>query len=94
MVTIFHSMIHKEIEVYVDDIIAKSIIEDEHIEHMRKLFARLRKYKLQLNPTKCTFGVRFGKLLRFIVIQRGIKVHPGKARAIQDMSSSRTKKEV
>ena len=38
MVTLFHDMIHKEIEVYVDDMIAKSQGEDEHVVNLRKLF--------------------------------------------------------
>ena len=46
MVALFHDMMHKEIEVYVDDMIAKSQTEEEHIVHLRKLFDRLRKYKL------------------------------------------------
>lgn len=58
MVTFFHDMKHKEIEVYVDDMISKSRVEDKYIIHLRKLFARLRKYKLRLNPAKCTFRVR------------------------------------
>jgi len=38
MVTLFHDMIQKEIEVYVDDMIAKSRTKDEHIVNLRKLF--------------------------------------------------------
>ena len=38
MTTLFHDMMHKEIEVYVDDMIAKSIDEEEHVEHLLKLF--------------------------------------------------------
>jgi len=53
-------MMHKEIEVYVDDMIAKSKSEEEHLANLRKLFERLRKFKLRLNPAKCTFGVRSG----------------------------------
>ena len=41
---------HKEIEVYIDYMIAKSSDEEEHVEHLLKLFQRLRKYKLRLNP--------------------------------------------
>ena len=44
MVTLFHDMMHKEIEVYVDDMIAKSKIEKEHVQVLRKLFLRLRKF--------------------------------------------------
>ncbi|WJX13071.1 hypothetical protein P8452_03506 [Trifolium repens] len=94
MVALFHDMMHKEIKVYVDDMIARSKTEEDHIFHLQKLFVRLRKYKLRLNPTKCTFGVRSGKLLGFIVSQRGIEVDPDKVRAIQDMSAPRTEKEV
>ncbi|WJX67858.1 hypothetical protein P8452_52291 [Trifolium repens] len=94
MVTLFHDMIHKEIEVYVDDMIAKSQEEDEHLVHLSKLFARLRKFKLRLNPNKCTFGVRSGKLLGFIVSQKGIEVDPDKVKAIQNMPAPRTEKEV
>jgi len=72
MVALFHDMMHKEIKVYVDDMIAKSRTEEEHLVNLQKLFERLRKYKLRLNPAKCTFGVKSGKLLDFVVSQRGI----------------------
>ena len=85
IVTLFHDMIHKEIEVYVDDMIAKSRSKEEHLVNLRKLFERLRKFKLRLNPAKCTFGVRSGKLLGFIVSQRGIEVDSDKVRAILEM---------
>ncbi|KAA3455771.1 RNA-directed DNA polymerase (Reverse transcriptase), Ribonuclease H-like protein [Gossypium australe] len=70
MVTLFHDMMHKEIEVYVDDMIAKSRGEREHVGNLRKLFERLRKFQLKLNPAKCTFGVTSGKLLGFIISER------------------------
>ena len=94
MLTLFHDMIHKEIEVYVDDMIAKSRSEEEHLINLKKLFERLRKFKLRLNPAKCTFGVRSGKLLGFIVSQRGIEVDPDKVHAIREMPHPRTEKEV
>lgn len=52
MVTLFHDMIHKEIECYVDDMIAKSHAEEEHLTNLQKLFERLRKFRLRLNPNK------------------------------------------
>ena len=63
MVALFHDMMHKEIEVYVDDMIAKSKTEGEHLVNLWKLFERLPKYQLRLNPAKCTFGVKSGKLI-------------------------------
>ncbi|KAA3482495.1 gag/pol polyprotein [Gossypium australe] len=94
MVAFFHDMMHKEIEVYVDDMIAKSRTEKEHVEVLKKLFLRLRKFQLKLNPTKCTFGVRSGKLLGFVVSEKGIEVDSDKVKAIQDLPPPRTQKEV
>ncbi|XP_012461516.1 uncharacterized protein LOC105781529 [Gossypium raimondii] len=56
---------HKEIEVYVVDMIAKSDREESHVENLRKLFERLRKYTLRLNPAKCTFRVKVGEAIGF-----------------------------
>jgi len=84
---------HKEIEVYVDDMIAKSESEEEHILNLRKLFERLRKFKLKLNPAKCTFGVKSRKLLG-LISQKGIEVDLDKMRAIIEMPAPSTKKEV
>ena len=85
MVALFHDMMHKEIEVYVDDMIAKSKTEEEHLVNLRKFFERLRKYQLGLNPAKCTFRVKSGKLLGFIVSEKGIEVDPDKVKAILEM---------
>ena len=94
MVALFHDMIHHEIEVYIDDMIARSQTEEEHLNHLQKLFARLKEYKLRLNPSKCTFGVRSGKLLGFIVSNKGIEVDPAEVKAIQEMPAPHTEKEV
>ena len=67
MTTVFHDMIHKEIEVYVDDVIIKSKHQSDHVRDLRKFFQRLRRYNLKLNPAKCAFGVPSRKLLGFIV---------------------------
>ena len=52
MVALFHDIIHHEIEVYMDDMIARLQTEEEDIDHLHKLFERLKKYKLRLNPKK------------------------------------------
>ena len=45
MIALFHDMIHHEIEVYMDNMIDKSQTEEEHLDHLHKLFERLNKYK-------------------------------------------------
>ncbi|KAA3486824.1 RNA-directed DNA polymerase (Reverse transcriptase), Ribonuclease H [Gossypium australe] len=94
MVTLFHDMMHQEIKVYVDYMIVKSRTEKEHIQVLRKLFLRLRKFQLKLNPTKCTFGARSGKQLGFIVSEKRIEINPNKVKAIQELPPPRTQKEV
>ena len=71
--TLLHDLIHKEVEVYVDDMIVKSKDHEGHIPALRKFFERIQFYKLRLNPKKCTFGVTSRKLLGFMVSQRGLK---------------------
>ena len=85
-------MIHKEIEVYADDMIAKSQTDEEHLVHMQNLFVRLQKIRLRLNPNKCTFRVQSGKLLGFIVSQQGIEVDPEKVKTIQNMLAPKNEK--
>ena len=94
MVTLFHDMMHKEIEVYVDDLIAESREDESHVENLRKLFKRLRKFQLKLNPAKCTFGATFENLLGFIVSKKRIEVDPDKIKAIQNLPPPITQKEV
>ena len=94
MVTLFHDMMHKEIEVYVDDMIAKTHTTRDHLVDLRKLFKCLIKYRLRLNPNKCVFGASSGKLLGFIVSQKGIKVDPAKVQPIQDMPTPQTEKQI
>jgi len=74
MTALFHDMIHKEMEVYVDEMIVKSHHCQDHLGHLRKLFVWLRQFKLKLNPNKCIFRVSQGKLLGFIISQRDIEV--------------------
>ena len=47
---LLHDMMHKEVEVYVDDMIAKSMDRESYIINLRKFFEMIKKYKLRLNP--------------------------------------------
>ncbi|XP_017974534.1 PREDICTED: uncharacterized protein LOC108661595 [Theobroma cacao] len=94
MVTLFHDMMHREVEVYVDDMIVKALKTEDHATNLERLFKRLRKFQLRLNLGKCTFGVTSEKLLGFIVSEKGIKVNPDKVQAILDLPPPKTQKEV
>nr|AAM44870.1 Putative gag-pol precursor [Oryza sativa Japonica Group]AAP51854.1 transposon protein, putative, unclassified [Oryza sativa Japonica Group] len=79
---------------YVDDIVVKTKASDSLIDDLRETFDNLRRYRLMLNPEKCTFGVPSGKLLGFLVSGRGIEANPEKIKAIENMKSPTRLKEV
>ena len=92
--TLLHDLIHKEIEVYVDDMMVKSGTREGHVAALDKFLARAEKYNLILNPKKCVFEVTYGKLLGHIVSQKGIEINPDKVKVIREMPPPKTEKEV
>ncbi|KAL8125842.1 hypothetical protein AgCh_013223 [Apium graveolens] len=91
---IFKDLIGKTMEVYVDDMLVKSLVKTDHITHLREAFEVLRYHKMMLNPTKCAFGVGSGKFLGLMVSKRGIEANPDKIKAILDMEPPKTVKDV
>ena len=91
---IFAELLAVSIEVYIDDILVKSAAARDHVTHLDQTFNILRQTNMMLNPNKCTFAVRAGKFLGFMVSQRGIEANPEKIQAILDMESPRRGKEV
>ncbi|XP_071933254.1 uncharacterized protein [Coffea arabica] len=85
MQRIFDDMLHKNVQCYVDDLVVKSKKREDHIQDLRRVFQRLRRYQLKMNPLKCAFGVTSDKFLGFIVHQRGIEVDRFKIDAIVNM---------
>ena len=74
--------IGKTVEAYVDDVVIKTRHVETLIDDLRLTFDNLRTYDIKLNPEKCGFGVPSGKLLGFIVSNRGIEANPAKIRAL------------
>ena len=63
MIRTFKPQLGKSIEVYIYDMVVKSKVVSEHVGDLRNIFEILRKHKLRLNASKCSFGVRSGKFL-------------------------------
>ena len=88
----FEKQISTSMEVYLDDMLVKSVKTELHVDHLAEAFQILKDYNMKLNPTKCAFGVSIGKFLGFIVNSRGIRANPKKIRVVLDMQQpSRTK---
>ena len=73
-------------EVYVDDMLVKSVREVSHLDDLRETFDTFRLYDMKLNPGKCVFGVVSGKFLGFMVSQRRVEANLDKVRAIVEMA--------
>ena len=66
----------------------------EHVRDLRNIFEILRKHKLCLNTSKCSFGVGSDKFLGYMVTHLGIKVNPNHIKAINSLQSPQNPKEV
>ena len=76
------SQIGRNIHVYIDDVVVKSACQNDLLADLAETFANLRKYKIKLNPGKCTFGVPAGTLLGYVVSKCGIEASPAKINTI------------
>ena len=92
--TLFHDMMHRDVDVYVDDMIVKSRDRADHLTALQRFFERIKRFRLRLNPKKCTFRVTYGKLFGHIVSERGIEVDPEKIKDILDMPAPRNEKDI
>ena len=91
---IFEPQLGKTIEVYIDDMVVKSKVVSEHMGDLEVIFDILRKHKMRLNASKCSFGVGLGKFLGYMVTHRGIEVSPNQIKAIHNLQPPRNPKEV
>ena len=90
----FEPQLGKSIKVYNDDMVVKSKVMSEHVGDLKVIFDILRKHKLRLNTSKCSFGVGSNKFLGYMVAHRGIEVSPNQIKAIHNLQPPRNPKEV
>ena len=94
MTKMFEPQLGKNVEVYINDMVVKSRVVLEHVGDLGNIFETLRKHKLRLNASKCSFGVKSGKFLGYMVTYRGIKVTPDQIKVINNLQPSQNPKEV
>jgi len=91
---IFHDLIGKLVEIYIDDVVVKSMSVGGHLEDLRKVLERTQKFGLKMNPKKCAFGVSAGQFLGFLLHERGIEIGLKSEQAVRTMRLPTTKKEL
>ena len=94
MTRMFELQPGKSIEVYIDNMVVKSKVVSKHVEDLGAIFDILREHKLRLNASKCSFGVRSGKFLGYMITYRGIEVSPDQIKAIHSLQPPQNPKEV
>jgi hypothetical protein len=76
--------------VYLDDLVIPAKSYEDHLLRLEKVLQRLLKYKLTLQPTKCSFGYGEVKILGHVVNKMGVQVDPDKIKAVQGISRPTT----
>ncbi|KAK4410119.1 Pro-Pol polyprotein [Sesamum angolense] len=74
--------------------LVKSEKEQDRIKDLEECFQILTTFGMKLNPAKCTFGVRGGRFLGYMISERGIEANPEKINPIMDMSPPKSIREV
>ena len=85
MTKMFKPQLGKNIEIYINDIVVKSKVKSEHVNDLGNIFRILRKHKLHLNASECSFGVGLGKFLGHMVTHCGIEVNLDQIKAINSL---------
>jgi hypothetical protein len=85
---IFHDLIDKLVEIYIDDIVVKSASVEGHLGDLGQVLERTRRFGLRMNMKKCAFGISAGQFLGFLVHERGIEIGLKKSRSCEDNSAT------
>ena len=94
MIRMFELQLVKSIEVYINDMVVKSQVVFEHVRDLGDIFEMLRKHKLRLNASKCSFGLGSAKFLGYMVTYKGIEVNPNQIEVVSSLQPPQNPKEV
>lgn len=78
----FAKEIHDFLVIYLDDLTVFSKSDQQHLDHLKQVFLKCRKYGISLNPKKSLFGLKEGKLLGHIISKDGIRIDYARIEAI------------
>jgi hypothetical protein len=91
---IFHDLLRVLMDVYIDNVVVKSVGFKEHTTDLKLSLERMKKYGLWMNPLKCTFRVTTGRFLGFIVHEHNIQIDPKKIESIGKIGEPVCKKDI
>jgi hypothetical protein len=91
---IYHDLIGKLVEIYIDDVVVKSTSIWGHLGDLRQVFERTKRFGLKMNPKKCAFGVSAGQFLGFLVHEWGMEIGLKSQEAVRTMVPPTMKREL
>ena len=91
---IFADLLHKFVEVYIDDIVIYSTSPEQHLRHVGEVLHRLRREQLYCKLSKCQFGQNAIDFCGYRVSHNGIDVCEDKISLIQNFLAPTNIKEV
>jgi hypothetical protein len=91
---IFHELIGKLVQICIDDVMMKSVSVEGHLEDLRQVLERTRRFRLRMNPKKCAFSILAGQFLGYLVHERGIEIGLKSQEAVCTMVPPTTKREL
>jgi hypothetical protein len=91
---IFHDLLRILMEVYIDDVVVKSVGFEEHMTDLKLSLERMKEYGLRMNPLKCAFEVTSGRFLELIVREHDIQIDPKKIESIGKIGEPECKKDI
>jgi hypothetical protein len=91
---IFHDLLGVLMEVFIDEMVVKSVGFKEYMTDLKLSQERMKKYGLRMNPLKCAFGVTLGRFLGFVVHEHSIQIDTKKIESIGKVGEPVCKKDV
>ena len=82
MNAIFHKLIGKSMEVYINDVCVKLRDVNQHLVNLEQAFIKRRLHNLKIDLAKCAFEVSTSNFLSFLVHYQGIEMDKNKAKVI------------
>jgi hypothetical protein len=91
---IFDDLLRILMEIYIDGMVVKSVVFEEHMTDLKLSLERMKKYGLWMKPLKYVFGVTSGRFLGFIVHEHDIQIDPKKIESIGEIGEPVCKKDI
>jgi hypothetical protein len=91
---IYHDLISKLVEIYIDDVVVKSTSIGGHLGDLRQVFEQTRRFRHKMNSKKCAFDVSASQFLDFLVHEQGIEIGLKSQEAVRTMVPPTMKREL